>query len=94
MKHTYLYPLPDDALFLWRAGRTSASDLFGHPPVTADVSLWTVLASLDEQFSDARDAVMRLIVSSDRRCIGQGYTIPWSLDPDTGAIAGDSSVDA
>ncbi|MFI1225978.1 MULTISPECIES: hypothetical protein [Streptomyces] len=79
MKRTYLYPLPDDALFLWRAGRQTATDLFGVPADSPD--MWTRLVALDEQLGEAREAVARLIKDADRVCLGQRYAIPGSLHP-------------
>ncbi|MCZ0984279.1 hypothetical protein O1L60_46840 [Streptomyces diastatochromogenes] len=79
MKHTYLYPLPDDALFLWRAGRQSATDLFGVPADSPD--MWTRLVALDEQLGEARETVARLIEDADRVCLGQRYAIPGSINP-------------
>ncbi|MFF4188449.1 hypothetical protein ACFYZ9_35150 [Streptomyces sp. NPDC001691] len=80
MKHTYLYPLPDDALFLWRSGRGTATDLFG-TPAADNPDAWMVLLALDEQFGAARDAVARLVQDADRVCLGRRYAIPGSLDP-------------
>ncbi|MFF3730948.1 hypothetical protein ACFYXM_11645 [Streptomyces sp. NPDC002476] len=79
MKHTYLYPLPDEALFLWRAGRQTATDLFGLPADSPD--MWTRLVALDEQLGEARETVARLIENADRVCLGQRYAIPRSLHP-------------
>ncbi|MGA5442267.1 hypothetical protein ACPCKW_22495 [Streptomyces griseoincarnatus] len=79
MKHTYLYPLPDDAVFLWRLGRTSASDLFGLPGEPDEQ--WMTLITLDDAFGTARETVMRLIEDADRVCLGRRYVVPGSLDP-------------
>lgn len=74
-KSTYLYPLPADALFLWRLGRADASDLFGYPADTHWAGVYTTLR-LDKEFGHAHAVVMRLIEDVPRVCIGFGYTIP------------------
>ncbi|MDW4912542.1 hypothetical protein [Streptomyces californicus] len=79
MKHTYVDPLPTDAVFLWRAGRQTANDLFGSPADLPDE--WMRLVALDEELGAAREALSRLIEGSDRVCLGRWYCIPRSLHP-------------
>lgn len=78
MKHTYLYPLPASARFLWMLGRTDAMDLFGFPKDPHQAGILTTLR-LDEEFHRARCAVMRLVKDAPRVCLGRGYTIPNSV---------------
>lgn len=82
-KHTYIYPLPESARFLWMLARQNSSDLFGYPYDTHRTG-WLTTIRLDEEFGHARDAVMRLIKDAPRVCIGFGYTIPDSVsgEPD------------
>ncbi|MEO3976946.1 hypothetical protein [Streptomyces sp. CAU 1734] len=85
MKHTYLYPLPGGAQFIWRAGRAFATDLFGSPDGD-DPGTWKLLVSLDDGIAGARDEVFRLIRDAERVCIGQCYAIPGSINPDIADI--------
>jgi hypothetical protein len=74
-KHTYLYPLPASARFLWMLGRANSSDLFGYP----DDKHWAgcqMAIRLDDEIARARAAVMGLIEDRPRVCLGFGYTIP------------------
>lgn len=82
-KHTYLYPLPEEARFLWMLARQNPSDLFGYPD-DDHAAGWLTATRLSEEFGRARDAVMRLIKDAPRVCIGFGYTIPNSVsgEPD------------
>jgi hypothetical protein len=83
VNHTYLYPLPASARFLWRLARTNVSDLFGHP-ADDHMAGWLTAVRLDETFGRARRTVMRLIKDAPRVCIGEGYVIPGSLTEDGG----------
>lgn len=83
MQHTYLYPLPASARFLWMLGRAGADDLFGYPDGEHGAGIFTSLR-LDEEFARARATVMRLIDSAPRVCIGEGYAIPNSRTEDGG----------
>lgn len=74
-KHTYLYPLPASARFLWMLGRADACDLFGYPDDGHGAG-WHTMLRLDEEIHHARQTVMRLIKDAPRVCIGHGYTIP------------------
>lgn len=74
-KHTYLYPLPEKARFLWMLGRTGPEDLFGDPALDHGAG-WLTTVGLEDTFAHARDVVTRLIENADRVCIGHGYTIP------------------
>jgi hypothetical protein len=87
MKHTFLYPLPSDTLFLWRAGRQTATDLFGVPADSPD--MWMRLVALDEQLAEARETVTRLIEDADLVCLGWRYAIPGSLHPQIADIEED-----
>lgn len=80
MKHTYLYPLPEKSLFLWRAGRAYTSDLFGDPE--GDSEEWLLLVTLDEQLGQAREALAHRIKDTARVCLGRSYVIPGSVRPD------------
>ncbi|MGW7314719.1 hypothetical protein [Streptomyces sp. NPDC054865] len=80
MKHTYLYPLPENALFQWRSARGTATDLFGPPP-TENPETWMMLIALDEQFGAARDAIARMTHEANRVRLGRRFAIPRSLDP-------------
>lgn len=74
-KHTYLYPLPASARFLWMLGRTDPADLFGDPDLGHGAG-WLTTVDLADTFAHARAVVMRLINDKPRVCIGHGYTIP------------------
>lgn len=74
-KHTYLYPLPTNARFLWMLARQNSSDLFGYPDDSHKAG-WLTAVRLDEEFIRARDTVMRMIEDAPRVCVGFGYTIP------------------
>lgn len=83
MKHTYLYPLPAPARFLWRLARADAPDLFGYPDDNHAAG-WLTSVRLDGEFARAHSAIMRLIKDAPRVCIGEGYVIPGSLTEDDG----------
>jgi len=83
VKHTYLYPLPAPARFLWRVGRADAVDLFGESDPFHQGGILRELR-LSDEFDHARRVVFRLIKNSPRVCIGQGYVIPGSLRDDGG----------
>lgn len=74
-KHTYLYPLPESARFLWKLGRANVCDVFGYPD-DGHAAGWITAVRLDGEFGHARDTVMRLIEDAPRVCIGFGYAIP------------------
>jgi hypothetical protein len=78
MKHTYLYPLPASARFLWRMARADVSDLFGYPADHHKAG-WVASVRLLDEFGRARDVVHRLIGNAPHVCIGEGYVIPGSL---------------
>lgn len=78
MNHTYLYPLPASARFLWMLGRADTMDLFGFPDDTHKAGVLTTLR-LDDELAQARNTVLRLINDAPRVCIGRGYTIPGSV---------------
>lgn len=79
MKHTYLYPLEDGELWLWRAGRMGGSDLFGDPEVGAPDADWVLNAQVADALGAVRDRLMKRLESRDRICIGRQYMIPGSL---------------
>lgn len=83
MKHTYLYPLPAKARFLWMLGRTDTADLFGFPERGHEAGLVTSI-KLDEVFARARSAVHRIILDAPGVCIGEGYCTPGTLMEDGG----------
>lgn len=87
MKHTYLYPLPASARFLWRVGRADVADLFGYPEESdydEKNDEWLIHVRMDEEIDRARKAVMSMIEDAPRVCIGKGYVIPGSLTEDGG----------
>lgn len=83
MKHTYLYPLPASARFLWMLARTDPADLFGDPDPHHQAGTFTYLR-LSEEFHHARMVVMRLIENTPRVCLGRGFSIPGSQVTDAG----------
>lgn len=83
MRHTYLYPLPESARFLWMLARQDPADLFGHPDDTHRAG-WQTAIRLAEELGHARDTIMRLIADAPRVCVGEGYVIPGSHTEDGG----------
>lgn len=79
MKHTYLYPIADGELWLWRAARMDAWDLFGSPDLEADGEEWRLHREIGEASAKARDELHKRLKSRDRVCIGRSYVIPGSL---------------
>lgn len=83
MQHTYLYPLPERARFLWRVGRAEVTDLFGDFDPSHQGGLFMHLR-LSDELAHARAVIHRLIENSPRVCLGRGYTIPFSEVEDAG----------
>lgn len=79
MKHTYLYPITDQELWLWRASRMDGSDLFGSPPADAPDVEWSLDHGIGESLFAARNELHKRLKSRDRICIGRHYVIPGSL---------------
>ena len=79
MKHTYLYPLEEGELWLWRAGRMGCSDLFGDPETRAPNEEWRLDVEIADALGAARDELRKRLESRDRICIGRHYMIPESL---------------
>lgn len=75
MKHTYLYPLEDGELPLWRMARMGAADLFGDVH-ESDVQFYL---GLSDALGEAREELHKRLESRDRICIGRHYVIPGSL---------------
>jgi hypothetical protein len=78
VKHTYLYPIEDGELWLWRSARTDATDLFGSPGVDAAEEEFQLHVILGDALGSARELLMRRLKRRDRVCIGQSYMIPGS----------------
>lgn len=78
MKHTYLYPLEDGELWLWRAARMGGSDLFGGPDTAAPEEEWGLYVRTSEALDRARAELHRRLEPRDRICIGRHYVIPGS----------------
>lgn len=79
MKHTYLYPLEDGELPLWRMARMGAADLFGSPEEEPPSATWEHYITLGDALGDAREELHKRLESRDRVCIGRHYVIPGSL---------------
>jgi hypothetical protein len=79
VKHTYLYPLKDGELPLWRMARTGAADLFDSPQEEPPSVMWEHYMRLSDALGAARDELHKRLESRDRICIGRHYMIPGSL---------------
>lgn len=80
MKHTYLYPLRDGELWLWRAARMDATDLFGSPDAdTAPDVEGSLAVGISDALGAARDELHKRIKDRPSICIGRHYVIPDSL---------------
>lgn len=80
MKHTYLHPLHADELWLWRAARMDAGDLFGMPGTEDVDSVWSIELGISDALGRAREELHRRLNSRDRICVGRHYVIPGTLD--------------
>lgn len=80
MKHTYLCPLEDGELWLWRASRADCADLFGDPDVDDSQGVdWDLNARVGDALAKAREELHRRLESRDQICIGRHYAVPGSL---------------
>lgn len=100
MKHTYLYPLEDGELWLWRAARMGGADLFGNPVAAAPDEEWVLHVQTSEVLDRARAELHRRLEPRDRVCIGRHYVIPgshcetareraWSADGTVRSVTGE-----
>lgn len=80
MKHTYIYPIGDEELCLWRTSRMGAEDLFGYPDVDKSPDTeWVLQSRISDALGAARDELHKRLETRDRICIGRHYMIPGSL---------------
>jgi len=79
VKHTYLYPLEDGELPLWRMARTGATDLFNSPDGDPPSPMWEHFTRLSDALGEARGELHKRLESRDRICIGRHYVIPGSF---------------
>lgn len=79
MKHTYLYPVVNNDLWLWRAGRMDADDLFGVPNLNAPDDFWAMNVGIADALGAARKRLFGRLKNRDRICVGRHYAIPGSL---------------
>lgn len=79
MRYTYLFPLEDGELPLWRMARMGAADLFDSPDEEPPSPMWEHYIRLSDALGDARGELHKRLESRDRICIGRHYVIPGSL---------------